>query len=182
MLGHRTLRKEDPPLLTGEARFVDDLDVPGAAAHARRAQPGRARHDRRASTRRRAARCPASSPCSPAPTCVDELASAAALRVAGHRGHEATRSTGRSRATKSASWATASRSWSPRRARQAEDAAEAVVVDYEELPGRARPRGRARPTRALVHADLGTNTLVHVGARSRIPTRSTQRSRTRRTR
>jgi len=28
--GQRLLRKEDPPLLTGEARFVDDLAVPGA--------------------------------------------------------------------------------------------------------------------------------------------------------
>ena len=31
VMGVRTLRKEDPPLLTGEARFVDDLAVPGAA-------------------------------------------------------------------------------------------------------------------------------------------------------
>ena len=31
VLGQRTLRKEDPPLLTGEARFVNDLFVPGAA-------------------------------------------------------------------------------------------------------------------------------------------------------
>ena len=30
VLGQRTLRKEDPPLLTGEARFVNDLFVPGA--------------------------------------------------------------------------------------------------------------------------------------------------------
>ena len=44
VLGTRTLRREDPELLTGEARFVDDLVVPGAlharvvrstAAHAR---------------------------------------------------------------------------------------------------------------------------------------------------
>src|SRR5579864_2442695 len=30
VLGTRRLRKEDPELLSGEARFVDDLDVPGA--------------------------------------------------------------------------------------------------------------------------------------------------------
>ncbi len=30
IVGQRRLRKEDPALLTGEARFVDDLDVPGA--------------------------------------------------------------------------------------------------------------------------------------------------------
>src|SRR5688572_13616701 len=31
VLGQRMLRREDPPLLTGEARFVDDLAVAGAA-------------------------------------------------------------------------------------------------------------------------------------------------------
>jgi aerobic carbon-monoxide dehydrogenase large subunit len=30
VLGQRILRREDPPLVTGEARFVDDLVVPGA--------------------------------------------------------------------------------------------------------------------------------------------------------
>ena len=30
VLGTRRLRREDPALLTGEARFVDDLAVPGA--------------------------------------------------------------------------------------------------------------------------------------------------------
>ena len=30
VLGTRRTRKEDPRLLTGEARFVDDLVVPGA--------------------------------------------------------------------------------------------------------------------------------------------------------
>ena len=29
VLGQRTLRKEDPALLTGEARFINDLDAPG---------------------------------------------------------------------------------------------------------------------------------------------------------
>ena len=28
--GQRLLRKEDPRLLTGEARFIDDLQIPGA--------------------------------------------------------------------------------------------------------------------------------------------------------
>ncbi len=30
VVGQRRLRKEDPALLTGESRFVDDLDIPGA--------------------------------------------------------------------------------------------------------------------------------------------------------
>lgn len=30
LLGVRRLRKEDPELLTGEGKFVDDLVVPGA--------------------------------------------------------------------------------------------------------------------------------------------------------
>jgi carbon-monoxide dehydrogenase large subunit len=30
VMGQRLLRREDPPLMTGEARFVDDLAVPGA--------------------------------------------------------------------------------------------------------------------------------------------------------
>src|SRR5689334_20186546 len=30
VMGQRLLRREDPPLMTGEARFVDDLVVPGA--------------------------------------------------------------------------------------------------------------------------------------------------------
>ena len=30
VIGTRRLRREDPALLSGEARFVDDMDVPGA--------------------------------------------------------------------------------------------------------------------------------------------------------
>ena len=30
VIGTRMLRREDPALLTGEARFTDDLDIPGA--------------------------------------------------------------------------------------------------------------------------------------------------------
>ncbi len=30
VIGTSLLRKEDPPLLTGEARFTDDLVIPGA--------------------------------------------------------------------------------------------------------------------------------------------------------
>ena len=40
------LRREDPPLLTGEARFTSDLDIPGALHLARGAQPVRPRPHR----------------------------------------------------------------------------------------------------------------------------------------
>ncbi len=44
-----------------------------------------------------------------------------------------------------------------RSAAEANDAAELVDVDYEELPAGARPEGGRRPTRSLAHPDLGTN-------------------------
>ena len=66
VLGQRTLRKEDPPLLTGEARFIDDLVVPGAA-HVRLVRTGRARTIVAIDTSL-ARRCPVWSMCSPAPT------------------------------------------------------------------------------------------------------------------
>ena len=52
VIGQRLLRREDPALLTGEARFTNDLDVPGALHLARRAQPVRPRPHHVASTRR----------------------------------------------------------------------------------------------------------------------------------
>ena len=43
VIGQRLLRKEDPALLTGEAKFTNDLDVPGRAPPRRAAQPVRQR-------------------------------------------------------------------------------------------------------------------------------------------
>ena len=64
----RLLRREDPALLTGEARFTDDLDIPGALHLAVAPQPVRPRphhvHRHVGAPRR----CPASSPSTPAPT------------------------------------------------------------------------------------------------------------------
>ena len=166
VLGQRTLRKEDPPLLTGEARFVDDLVVPGAL-HMRivRSQVAHATIvvDRHRPPPRR---CPASIAVFTGADLRRRLRRAAALRVAGHRGHEAPAHWPLA-STRCASSATASRSWSPRRATAAEDAAEAVVVDYDDAAGRRSTSRTRRPTRTLVHADLGTNTLVHVGAHAR---------------
>ena len=46
-IGTRMLRTEDPRLLTGEAKFTDDLDIPGALHLAVAAQPVRPRPHRR---------------------------------------------------------------------------------------------------------------------------------------
>ena len=79
VIGQRLLRKEDPALLTGEAKFTNDLNVPGALhlalvrspyAHARitsidivgGGRPARRRrrvHRRPTSWRRGPRRCPA---------------------------------------------------------------------------------------------------------------------------
>ena len=43
VIGQRLLRKEDPALLTGEAKYTNDLDIPGALHLAVAAQPVRPR-------------------------------------------------------------------------------------------------------------------------------------------
>ena len=154
VLGQRTLRKEDPPLLTGEARFVNDLFVPGARAHAPRPQRGRARQDRRHRhlARHDDARCdrrdhgrgPGR-----------RLRRAAALRVARDREHEASRSLA-ARGDEVRFVGDGVAIVLAESARQAEDAAEAVVVEYEELPVVLDLEDAAADTN-LVHADLGTN-------------------------
>ena len=87
VVGTPMLRKEDPRLLTGEARYVDDLAIPGALYLGNGAQPGSPRprhfdrHQRRARRagrrsgvhRRRSAR---------------RVGGADAVRVAGHGRHE----------------------------------------------------------------------------------------------
>ena len=57
-----------PASLTGHGTYVDDVVVPGHAPRGLRAQRRRPRHDHVARRRRGPRRCPASSPCSPAPT------------------------------------------------------------------------------------------------------------------
>ena len=154
VVGTRQLRKEDPPLLTGEARFVDDLDVPGALhlelvrspyAHARirrstRARPRRDAGRRRGVHRRRPADEWASPmPCAwpvtddmknpqHRPIAVDKVCyvgDAVAVVVADS-------------------------------AHEARDAAEAIIVDYDALPRSSTSR-TPPPTRIVVHDELGTN-------------------------
>ncbi len=47
VMGQRLLRREDPPLMTGEARFVDDLASPARSGWPSCAAPTRTRGSRR---------------------------------------------------------------------------------------------------------------------------------------
>ena len=156
VLGVATLRKEDPPLLTGESRFVNDLDLPGAAAHAPSSAARSHTLASSRSTRPPRRRCPASSRCSPVPTCVDDFAAPlpCAWPVTDDMKHpehwpltrDEVRFVGDGVAVVVAETPQA-----------AEDAAEAVVVDYDELPV-VLDLEDAATDQHLVHAGLGTNT------------------------
>lgn len=155
-IGHRRVRREDPALLTGEARFTDDLAIPGALhmavlrstmAHARLVSVDVSEALRR---------CPASWPCAPATT--SWTCGRSRCRVRGPSPRTcATRRTTRSRRAPSTTSATASRSCSPSRTpRQAHDALEAIVVDYDPLPT-VVDLEEALADGVLVHEELGTN-------------------------
>ena len=62
MLGQPIKRREDPKLITGAGQYLDDLSMPGDAAHGRGAEPVRPRPDQRHRRQRRARRCRASWP------------------------------------------------------------------------------------------------------------------------
>ena len=180
VLGVAMLRKEDPALLTGEARFIDDLDIPGALHLARRAQPVRPRphlvdrHGRRGRDARRRRRAHRRRP-------RRRLGRADAVRLAGHRRHE-----------------------DPEHCPLARDevryVGDGVAVVVAETPQAAQGRGRRRrrrlrraaggrstsrtrsTDRVVIHDDTRHEHDLHVGARS--PTRrpSTRPSPTRPTR
>ena len=150
---HGALRSEDEPLLTGGGRFTDDLNVPGQAygvfvrapvSHARsaasmsaaaRAMPGvlgvYSGQDRGG---RRTGRDPAGRGVS------------RPRRQADVRRRDA----GAGRATASATSASRWRSWWRETLAQAQDAAEAVRIEYDELADRLDHRARAR---GRCHAD-----------------------------
>ena len=85
-LGTRQLRREDPALLSGEARFIDDLQVPGAL-HVSLVRSPYAHAAIRSVDLRTRSPARASSPPTPAPTS-GRLGGRPALCVAGHRRHE----------------------------------------------------------------------------------------------
>ena len=154
-MGTRCCARRIPPLLTGEARFVDDLVVPGALAPADRALDGRTRahpfdrHDR--------GRVPirASSPCSPAPDLQADFANPLpcawpVTEDMKHPPHWPLAST-RCATSETVWW----RSWAETR-EAARDAADKVIIDYDDLSA-VLDLEDARADRTLVHSDLGTN-------------------------
>ena len=154
VLGQRTLRKEDPPLLTGEARFVNDLFVPGAA-HMRLVRSQVAHAKIVAIDTSLATTMPGVIDVITGADLVDDFAAPlpSAWPVTENMKHpdhwplarDEVRFVGDGVAIVLAE-----------SARQAEDAAEAVVVEYEELPVVLDLEDAAADTN-LVHADLGTN-------------------------
>ena len=154
VLGQRTLRKEDPPLLTGEARFVNDLFVPGAA-HMRLVRSELAHAKIVAIDTSLATTMPGVIDVITGADLVDDFAAPlpCAWPVTENMKHpdhwplarDEVRFVGDGVAIVLAE-----------SARQAEDAAEAVVVEYEELPVVLDLEDAAADTN-LVHADLGTN-------------------------
>jgi carbon-monoxide dehydrogenase large subunit len=154
VLGQRTLRKEDPALLTGEALFINDLDAPGAV-HMRvvRSPVAHARIVSIDTTR--AAALPGVVQLLTAADLVDDFAGPlpCAWPVTEdmlHPDHwplarDEVRFVGDGVAVVIAETE-----------RQAEDAADAVIVDYDEMPVVLDLEEAASDTN-LVHADLGTN-------------------------
>ena len=132
VIGQRLLRREDPALLTGEARFTNDLARARRAAPRARAQPVRPRPDhphrhgcggcaprrRRRLHGRRPRR---------------RLGGAHAVRLAGHRGHEEPAPLSRWPRTRCATWATASWPSSPPARSPPSTPPRLVEVDYEPL-------------------------------------------------
>jgi carbon-monoxide dehydrogenase large subunit len=154
VLGSRRLRREDPSLLTGEARFVDDLQVPGALwVGAVRSPHANARIT---GIDLEAAR---GAPGVRAVYTGDDLAStwAAPLPCAWPVTEDMRNPTHLPVATGEAKYAgdiVAVVLADSRRA--AADAVDLVQVDYEPLPA-VVDLAEAAEDRALVHPDLGTN-------------------------
>ena len=168
VLGSRLLRREDPALLTGEAKFTNDLHLPGALHLAVAAQPVRARpHPQRRPRARRAcrARCrrrvQRGRPDRP-------VGSADAVCVAGHRRHEEPRPLPARQSARPATWATAWRACWPPATTAARDALELIDVQYEPLAGRGRPGGRAQRSRGHPRRPRHQQQL-HVGPQDRGP-------------
>ncbi len=87
VLGSRQLRREDPALLTGEARFVDDLQIPGALSVRIVRSP--VAHAKIASIDTSAAAAvPGVVAVLTGPDFRDDVREPIAVRVAGHRRHE----------------------------------------------------------------------------------------------
>ncbi|MGY1622341.1 xanthine dehydrogenase family protein molybdopterin-binding subunit [Geodermatophilus sp. SYSU D00965] len=152
-VGQRVLRSEDPRLLAGRGRFVDDVDEPRQAVVAFVRSPIAAGRIVRVDTAAAEAApgvvavltaadlaplCPAWRGLLSWPGMVAGEQTALASGVVRHVGEPVVLVAAGSRA-------------------EAEDAAELVVVDYEELPAVLDPVEALEPDSPLVHEDLGTN-------------------------
>ena len=142
ILGHPVVRLEDPTLLTGEAKYVDDLRCPAWPRRVR-ALARRPRHDHVDRRQRGRGRCPAcvavyrAGRRRPRPGAVPGLPDDAGRRSTG-------RSSPRTRVRFVGDIVAAVVAETEA---QAVDAAEAVVVDYDPLPAvDHRRRRRWRPT------------------------------------
>ena len=160
-VGAPVARKEDPKLLTGQGRFVDDLTLPGHGLDGRRAQPATRTRGSAASTvtkalagrgrgrrvlRRRPRRRLAGAACVCAWPVTEDIKMPAALAARpGQGAPRGRRGRGRDRRD-------AARSRRTRRS--------SVEVDYEPLPAVTdvgRPLADGAP---LVHDDFGTNSAT----------------------
>jgi carbon-monoxide dehydrogenase large subunit len=152
-VGQRVLRSEDPRLLAGRGRFVDDVDEPRQAVVAFVRSPIAAGRIVRVDTSAAEALpgvvavltaadlapfCPGWRGLLSWPGMVAGEQTALAAGVVRHVGEPVVLVAAGSRA-------------------EAEDAAELVVVDYEELPAVLDPVAALEPGSPLVHEDLGTN-------------------------
>ena len=161
----RILRKEDP--CCSPARPASSTTSPSPARCTSRSSAARIAHARIRSidTDRPRAAMPGVVAVLTGADLRRRLADAAALRVAGHRGHEEPASTSRSPSTRCASSATASRSSSPRRRTPARTRRKRSSSTTRSCP-RSRARGRARRPRARAPRARDEHG-VHLGAQSR---------------
>ena len=154
-VGQAIKRKEDPRLIMGRARYIDDINVTGQlwAAFVRSPEA----HAKIVSIDTSAAKARAGrpSPSSPATTSTSRRR----CRWPGSRraSTSTTRRTGRSPRTRSTTSATRSRSSSARTATRVVDAAEQVIVEYDPLPVVTDLETALEDGAPLVHAELGTN-------------------------
>ena len=155
VVGTRQLRREDAALLTGEAKFVDDLAVPGAL-HVKllRSTVAHAPHrvDRHQCGRGHARGRRGLHGSGPA----RRVGQPVALRLAGHRRHEEPRALADRRSTKWATSVTRSRSWSRRPSRPHATRSSRSSSSTTTLPAVLDLEDAAADTN-LVHAELGTN-------------------------
>ena len=131
-VGKSRTRKEDARLITGRTRWTDNITparhaAPGRGALARARTPGSP-----GSTPTRPARCPVSSASTPPPTSAPRRSACPAPGRSPRTRRP--RSARRWRSAPCTSPVRASRSSSPATPAAARDAAELVVVDYDDLP------------------------------------------------